>query len=124
MLKKNNRLNLSVAENALIFHNRDKDFYKTEFFLVYRRSNIEQLKLNCVVPKRLAKTAILRNFYRRLLFQIFEEISFGEEKAQILNKKEDLVFVYKLIPNNNLREKKQIQDRIKTDLEKFFKKIW
>ena len=76
------------------------------------------------MPKRLAKTAILRNFYRRLLFQIFEEISFGEEKAQILNKKEDLVFVYKLIPNNNLREKKQIQDRIKTDLEKFFKKIW
>lgn len=123
MLDKKHRLNLAKAENIAIFAPKAKKVYKSKFFLLFQRPNQDFLRLNCVVPKRLAKTAVLRNFYRRLFFQLLRELYQGDQFQELLKRPEDWLLLYRQLPVTLLskgEDRQKIRQTLTTDLKQLF----
>ncbi len=112
MLAKKNRLNLSLKQNSSIFEKGNSFLINSRFFLVYIRSNQDDLKITCLTPKTALTKATLRNYYRRFIYSLVEEqFQKGILKTDF---KADLVIVLK----RNFIEQKELLKKDFTDLMK------
>jgi len=104
MLKKKNRLNLSYPKNSNILERGQANFKPGRYFFIYSRENEQHLKLAVIVPKKTIAKAVDRNFYRRRLYLMIEEI-LQEKNADFLKLKKDLVVL--LRKNIKLKDSKE-----------------
>lgn len=114
MLAKKNRLNLSLRQNSSIFEKGNSFLVSSKFFLAYLRSNQDYLRVVCLTPKAALNKAVLRNYYRRFIYSLVEEIIQG--KVLVESFKLDLVVVLK----RNFIEDKKV---LKTDFFSLVQKI-
>lgn len=114
MLAKKNRLNLSLRQNSSIFEKGNSFLVSSKFFLAYLRLNHDYLRVACLTPKAVLNKAVLRNYYRRFIYSLVEEIIQG--KVLVESFKLDLVVVLK----RNFIEDKKV---LKTDFFSLVQKI-
>lgn len=111
MLEKQHRLNLREPQNVSLLAKKDALFASTTHLLAFARENSTFLRVNVVVPKRLAKTAVARHFYRRLIFDLIQ-IQFTQQEHL------DIIIMFRsLFPTKPLLSKKTQRQQIYTELE-------
>ena len=122
MLKKSNRLNLSIPQNLAILEKGQSKFLSSDFFQSFSRDNEEQLKITVVIPKKTVPKAVLRNFYRRQIYLIVEEI-ISKKNEDFLKIKKDLVLILKKKAELS-QEKKENLDNFRKDIQSLINKIF
>ena len=105
MLAKKNRLNLTKEENAQLFKRGESDFYSTQNLLFYFQKS-DNLKMAAVAPKRRFQNAVSRVQAKRLLYNLFLDLT-RENSLELEGLNFKLIVVYR---KNDATKKSLKQD--------------
>ena len=122
MLKKSNRLNLSIPQNLAILEKGQSKFLSSIFFQSFSRENEDHLRITVVIPKKAVPEAVLRNFYRRQIYLMIEEI-LSNKNDNFLQIKKDLVIILKKKVKLS-QDKKENLDNFRKDIQILINKIF
>lgn len=122
MLKKSNRLNLSNPQNLAILEKGQSKFLSSDFFQIFSRENEDYLRITVVIPKKAVPKAVLRNFYRRQIYLIIEEMLSNKNDNFLQIKKDSVIILKKKVKLS--QDKKENLDNFRKDIQILINKIF